>query len=249
MKASKANSRAATLRTMLGMGLPCGPLLVGGVPLFCWPPPLGTGVAVGVRLVVVCVGIAKGVAGGVGVGAIVGVGVNVTGVGVTMQLQEIVTEFIGPVMVIVSLAGQVMLAGIVMSRVSFPLACSMPCAGLIVTPAIPWLVADHVRFRLGFLFMIVTVHCLQLVKLVGEASIIAPTSTVWAAEAALVPETSGAKIASTLNVISAKSAQSSRRCVRTLRGSIIVSSLLPRKMYLILILPASILGRAGKRGR
>src|SRR6266436_9729231 len=94
------------LRRMLGTELPCELLLVGGLPLFCCPPPLGTDVAVGVRLVSVCVGLAEGV--GDGVGAVVGVGVGVTGVGVgvTVQLQETLTEFRGPLEVIGSLAGQ-----------------------------------------------------------------------------------------------------------------------------------------------
>ncbi len=131
MKASKASSRAATLRRMLGTELPCEPLLVGGLPLSCCLPPLGTGVGVGVRLVSVCVGLAEGV--GDGVGAVVGVGVGVTGVGVrdsvgvgvgvgiAMQLQETLTEFTGPVKVIVSFAGQGMLEGIVMFTETRPL--------------------------------------------------------------------------------------------------------------------------------
>ena len=81
----------------------------------------------------VCVGLAEGVGDGVGavvgvgdgVGAVVGVGVGVgvTGVGVTVtvQLQETLTEFIGPVKVIVSFAGQVMLEGIVMFTETCPL--------------------------------------------------------------------------------------------------------------------------------
>jgi hypothetical protein len=131
VKASKASSRAATLRRMLGTELPCEPLLVGGLPLFCCPLPLGTDVAVGVRLVLVCVGLTDGVGDGVlavvgvgdGVGAIVGVGVGVTGVGVGVaaQLQETLTEFVGPVKVIVSFAGQVMLEGIVMVTETCPL--------------------------------------------------------------------------------------------------------------------------------
>lgn len=121
MKASKASSRAATLRRMLGTELPCEPLLVGGLPFCCCPPPLGTDVAVGVRLVSVCVGLAEGV--GDGAGAVVGVGVGVTGVGVgvTVQLQETLTAFIGPVKVIASFAGQVMLEGIVMFTETCPL--------------------------------------------------------------------------------------------------------------------------------
>jgi hypothetical protein len=76
---------------------------------------------VGVRLVSVCVGLAEGV--GDGVGAVVGVGVGVTGVGVgvAVQLQEALTEFIGPVKVIVSFTGQVMLEGIVMFTETCPL--------------------------------------------------------------------------------------------------------------------------------
>ncbi len=73
----------------------------------------------------VCVGLAEGVGDGVAVG----VGVGVTGVGVrdgvgvggAEQLQETLTEFIGPVKVIVSFAGQVMLEGIVMFTETCPL--------------------------------------------------------------------------------------------------------------------------------
>ena len=107
------------LRRMLGTELPCELLLVGGLPLFCCPPPLGTDVAVGVRLVSVCVGLAEGV--GDGIGAVVGVSVGLTGVGVgdsvgvgvgvAAQLQVTLTEFIGPVKVIVSFEGQGMLEG------------------------------------------------------------------------------------------------------------------------------------------
>jgi len=129
VKASKASSKAAMLRRMLGTELPCELLLVGGLPLFCCPPPLGTEVAVGVRLVSVCIELAEGV--GDGVGAVVGVGVGMTGVGVrdsvgvgvgvAVQLQETLTEFVGPVKVIVSFAGQVMVEGIVMFTETCPL--------------------------------------------------------------------------------------------------------------------------------
>ena len=109
------------LRRMLGTELPCELLLVGGLPLFCCPPPLGTDVAVGVRLVSVCVELAEGV--GDGGGAVAGVGVGVTGggVGVAVQLQETLTEFVGPVKVIVSFAGQGMGEGIVMFTATCPL--------------------------------------------------------------------------------------------------------------------------------
>ena len=89
----------------------------------CCPPPPGTDVVVGVRLLSFGVGLAEGA--GDEVGVVVGVGAGVTGagvgVGVAMQLQETLTEFIGPLKVIVSLAGQVMLEGIVMVTETCPL--------------------------------------------------------------------------------------------------------------------------------
>ena len=158
MKASKANSRAATLSRMLGTELPCEPLLEGGLPFLCCPPPLGTDVAAGVRLVPVGVGLAEGV--GDGVGAVVGVGVGVTGVGVgvAMQLQETLTEFRGPVKVIVSFAGQVMVEGIVMFTETCPLGGSVPPAGLMVTPARPRLLANQVKLLWGLSLMMLTMH-------------------------------------------------------------------------------------------
>ena len=106
---------------MLGTELPCESLLPGGLPFVSCPPLVGTDVAVGMRLVSVCVGLAEGV--GDGVGAVVGVGVGVTGVGggVAVQLQETWTEFRGPAKVIVSCAGQEMLGGIVMVTEPCPL--------------------------------------------------------------------------------------------------------------------------------
>lgn len=121
VKASKASSNAATLKRILGTELPCESLLIGGLPLFCCPLPIGTDVTVGVRLAMVCVGIAEGVGDGVGTVVSVDVGVAGVSVGVTLQLQEIVTEFIGPVKMMVSSAGQVMLEGIVMFTDTFPL--------------------------------------------------------------------------------------------------------------------------------
>jgi hypothetical protein len=77
----------------------------------------------------VCFELAEGV--GDGVGAVVGVGVGLTGVGVrervgvgvgvAVQLQETLTEFVGPVKVIVSFAGQGMGEGIVMFTATCPL--------------------------------------------------------------------------------------------------------------------------------
>ena len=205
MKASKASSRAATLRRMLGTELPCEPLLSGGLPLVSCPPPLGPDVAVGVRLVSVCVGLAEGV--GDGVGAVVGVGVGVTGggVGVAVQLQETLTEFTGPLKVIVSLAGQEMVEGIVMITETCPLGCSVPPTGFMVTPAMPRLLADQVRL----LLLRVTMHCLHVVRFVGEAASTAPASTkrAGAADADLAPETSGEHMARALKVMSDKSAK------------------------------------------
>lgn len=121
VKASKASSRAATLSRTLGTELPCGSLLPGGLLLECCSPPLGTDVVVGVRLLSVGVGLAEGV----GDGAEAGVGVRArvgVGGGVAMQLQETLTEFSGPLKVIVSVAGQVMVEGIVMVTETCPLA-------------------------------------------------------------------------------------------------------------------------------
>ncbi len=120
MKASKASSRAATLRRMLRTELPCEPLLPGGLSLSCCPPPLGTDVVVGVRLLSIGVGLAEGV--GDGAGAVVGVRARVgVGGGVAVQLQETLTAFRGPLKVIVSLAGQGMVEGIVMVTETCPL--------------------------------------------------------------------------------------------------------------------------------
>ncbi len=205
---------------MLGTELPCEPLLPGGLPLSCCPPPLGTGVAVGVRLVPVCVGLAEGV--GDGVRAVVGIGVGVTvtvtgvgvgdgvgvGVGVAVQLQETLTEFTGPVKVIVSFAGQETLEGIVMMTETCPLGWSVPRAGLIVTPDMPWLVANQVRLLLGFSLVRVTMHWLQLVRFVGETASTVPASTTraGAADADFAVETSGEQMTRALKVMSEKSA-------------------------------------------
>jgi len=106
---------------MLGTELPCESLLPGGLPFVSCPPLVSTDVAVGMRLVSVCVGLAEAV--GDGVGAVVGVGGGVTGVGVgvAVQLQETWTEFRGPEKVIVSCAGQEMVGGIVMVMEPCPL--------------------------------------------------------------------------------------------------------------------------------
>jgi hypothetical protein len=202
-----------------------------------------------VRLVSVCVGLAEGV--GDGGGAVVGVGVGVTGVGVgvAVQLQEAVTAFIGPLKVIVSFAGQVMVEGIMMFTETCPLGGSMPRAGFSVTPDMPWLVANQVRLRLGLLLMTVTVHCWQLVRFVGETTSTAPSAKrAGAADADLAPETSGENRARALKVMRAKSAKSIGRRARTLCDTMIVSSLLLRTMCPVVILPVSLLGSSGDRG-
>jgi len=119
----------------------------------------------------------------------------------------------GPFKVIVSLAGQVMVEGIVMVTETCSLGGSIPPAGVIVTPDMPLLVANQVRLRLGLLLMTVTMHCLQLVRFVGETASTAPASTkcAGAADADLAPETSGQNRTCALKVISAKSAKRSRR--------------------------------------
>jgi hypothetical protein len=88
--------------------------------LSCCPPPFGTAAVVGVRLLSVDVGLAAGVGDGAGAGVGVSAGVGV-GAGVAVQLQETLTEFKGPLKVIVSLAGQVMVEGIVMVTDTCPL--------------------------------------------------------------------------------------------------------------------------------
>jgi hypothetical protein len=84
----------------------------------------------------------------------------------------------------------------------------MPPAGFIVTPDMPRLVANQVRLRLGLLLMTVTMHCLQLVRFVGETTRTAPnTKRAGAAGADLAPETSGENRARALKVMRAKSAK------------------------------------------
>lgn len=213
------------------------------------PPPSGPDVAVGVRLLLVGVGLAEGV-GDEG-GVVVGVGVGVTGggvgVGVAVQLQETWTEFRGPLKVIVSVAGQVMLAGSVMVTETCPLGCSIPPTGFMVTPAMPWLLADQVRLLVWLLLLRVTRHCLHGVRFVGEAASPGPASTkrAGAAVADLALETSGEHMARELKVMSDKSAKRLGRCVRILGGPMVVSSLLLRTIVPVVIRPVFLLGRSG----
>ena len=73
----------------------------------------------------------------------------------------------------------------------------------------PRLIANQVRLLVGLLLMMVTMHGLQLVRLVGAAASRAPASKkrAGAAEADLAPDTSGEHMARTLKVMSAKRAQ------------------------------------------
>ena len=73
----------------------------------------------------------------------------------------------------------------------------------------PRLVANQVRLRLGLLLMTVTMHCLQLVRFVGETASTATACTkrAGAADADLAPETSGEHMARALKVMSDKSAK------------------------------------------
>ena len=107
---------------MLGTELPCEPPLPGGLPFLCGPPLLDTGVALGVRLPSVGAGLAAVVGDGRGAALGVGIGDGADiGVGVDAQLQETLTEFTGPLKVIVPFAGQAMLEGTVMATEMCPL--------------------------------------------------------------------------------------------------------------------------------
>jgi hypothetical protein len=73
----------------------------------------------------------------------------------------------------------------------------------------PRLIADQVKLLVGLLLLTVTVHCLHVVRFVGEAASTVPASTkrAEAADAALAPETSGEHIAKALIGMSDKSAK------------------------------------------
>jgi hypothetical protein len=123
------SSRPAMVKRMLSAELPAEfPSLLGGLPLFCCPVPppdetvgVAVGVTEGVRPIVGVgervgegVGDGEGVVDGEGVGDGKGVGDGV-GVGVALQLQDTLTLLFCPLKVIVALAGQVVLDGIVMT--------------------------------------------------------------------------------------------------------------------------------------
>ena len=78
-----------------------------------------------------------------------------------------------------------------------------------VTPAMPLLLANQVRLPWRLVLLTVTMHCLQVVRFVGEATSPGPASTkrAGAADADLAPETSGKHMARALKVMSDKSAK------------------------------------------
>lgn len=193
---------------------------------------------------VVDVGVGVGVAGE---GVRDGVGV---GVGVARQLQETLTEFIGPLKVMVSLAGQEMLAGSVMATDTCPLRGSVPPAGFTVTPGMPRLIANQVRLLLGLWLRTVTVHCLQLVRLAGETANPVPASVkcAGAADAALAPQTSSEHMTSALRLASAKRAIRLGECMRLFGGIMIVSSLQLAFPVPVVIVPVSLPRKLEYRG-
>jgi hypothetical protein len=82
-----------------------------------------------------------------------------------------------------------------------------------VTPAMPLLLANQVMLPWRLVLLTVTMHCLQVVRFVGEATSPGPASTkrAGAADADLAPETSGKHMARALKVMSDKSAKRLRR--------------------------------------
>lgn len=113
----------------------------------------------------------------------------------------------------------------------------------------PRLIASQVRLLVGLWLLTMTMHCLQLVRFVGETASTAPASTklpgVADADVVFAPETSGEHTARTLKVRSAKSAKRIGRRARTLFATMIVSSLLLYNMFPVIIRPDPLLGRPG----
>ena len=73
----------------------------------------------------------------------------------------------------------------------------------------PLLLANQVMLPWRLVLLTVTMHCLQVVRFVGEATSPGPASTkrAGAADADLAPETSGKHMARALKVTSDKSAK------------------------------------------
>ncbi len=176
------SSRAATLKRMLSAELPAPPSFpAGGLPLCCClVPPTdetvavavgeveGTGLAVGVAVLSEAVG--DGVGGDVGVGDGEGVGDGV-GVGVALHFQDTLTLFArAELKVIVALAGQVVLAGIVMVTFFWPWADRVPPRGLMVMFGTPRLVANQVRSLPELVLLSMTEQCVQPDREVGETT-------------------------------------------------------------------------------
>lgn len=101
----------------------------------------------------------------------------------------------------------------------------------------PRLSAYQLRLLAALSLVRVTIHCLQLVRFVGEAASTGPASTkrAGAANADLASEPSGKQMARAIRVMSAQSAKRLRRRARTLDVTMIVSSLLLRKIFPIVI--------------
>ena len=116
-----------------------------------------------------------------------------------------------------------------------------------VTPARPLLLADQVRLSWELLLLRVTMHCLHVVRFVGEATSPGPASTkrAGAADADRAPEMNSEHRARALKVMSDKSAKRVGRCVRLLCGPMFVSSLRLRSSVPVVILPVFLPGRPG----
>lgn len=233
---------------MLSAELPAEPpsLLGGGLPLFCCPVPppddtvgVAPGVAESVGLTVgvsvLSVGIGEGVAEGEGDGVAVGDGEGVgegvgdgVGVGVARQLQDTLTLLFCPLKVIVALAGQGVLAGIVMATFTWPRGCSIPPAGLMVIFGTPWLLATQMRFLLGLTLLTVTKQCLQFASVVGETATVPPGASgrMYGAASATGERraNNGTKIARAHRAAKAMNTDS-RENPEALRGDIALSSL------------------------
>lgn len=180
------SSRPAKAKRMLSAELPDEPpsLLAGGLPLFCCPVPppddtvgvalavpVGVEPTVGVAALSVGDGVGVGDGEGVGDGVGEGVGDGVgDGVGVALQLQDTVALLcpLKALKVIVALAGQVTLPGMLMTTFFWACGSSVPPVGMMVMPAMPWLLAIQKRV-LELLLLTVTLQLRQLfVNAVGE---------------------------------------------------------------------------------
>jgi hypothetical protein len=116
-----------------------------------------------------------------------------------------------------------------------------------VTPDMPRLLAYQLRLAWELLLLTVTRHCRHVVRFVGVAASTVPVSTkgTETADAEFAPETSDEHRARALKGMSNQSDKRLGRGVRTLGGSMSVSSLQLRAMFPAVILPGFLLGRPG----